>query len=298
MLNKKKLVILLAAVTFAALAYAAQRDSGAQSWNQPAVAGGSSEGEASALKGIQTRGDSSVSGLQESQTTPQQRALTVDRFHATKSCRGLLTAMMQMQSEIESCESQASQPDYYRSCKKSTLGFDQKIKTANGQIDAAGCSRDPQAVDRDYYGSVSQAAQSGDVDAQMCYVSGGFTLPPQDVDQYKSDAMHYIDMGFARGDWRVVQILTTPAESLVHGGSPMISLPIGNPYMVYRMNNLLLLGTNDDAYAAILKAGVYSSAVDLSDAQRKAGVQWAQQEYQRHFVNSPKLSVAPEPCTM
>lgn len=167
-------------------------------------------------------------------------------------------------------------------------------------------------IARKYYDATKNAAKDGDQAAQMCYVQSGFEsgyvyveekplYTDDDIADYKADSPRYISEAFMRGDWRVVQILTT---HFFEPSSGLIALidHIGEPETAYKMVRLLQLGADAD-YAKTLSytleglahPDLVPSAALPKDKISEAEA-WAQQMYSRHFSKSPKLTREPVPC--
>jgi hypothetical protein len=146
----------------------------------------------------------------------------------------------------------------------------------------------------------------------MCYVQSGFQsgyvyaneerlYTEQDVDDYKADSPKYISDALARGDWRVVQILST---HFFEPSSGLIGLidHIGEPETVYKMEKLLQLGAAA-GYAKTLGYTMEDLAnPDLAPDQalpERAIAEadaWAEEMHAQHFAKSPKLTQEPVLC--
>lgn len=227
-----------------------------------------------------------------------QQQIASQRFQDAKRCLESGVEMEQLNNRVKLCKSQPAGTADARACATVTQQFDAKIRANGGRVAQASCSADPQVVETQYRDAVTKAAIAGDVDAQLCYVQGWFPLAsPADVPTYKASASAYMNQAFARGDWRVVQLLITASETAGHGGAGlMINFPIvGTPFTVYREYRLLAHGATG-AYVTSVNAAAKDASAKLTAAQIANADTWAGQEYRRHFSKSPPLSAAPTPC--
>jgi hypothetical protein len=219
-----------------------------------------------------------------------------ENFRRSKQCVEVDSQIRRMKAQVKSCDAQVSQQDSYSLCRKATSGFAEKIE--NAQKEQSTCSTDPAVLEKNYKASVAEAARKGDFDAQICYINGGYTLEsPAEVEQYKRDAGHYMNSALARGDWRAVDLLATPTESVAQGNvGAMASLAnIGSPFTVYRANKLLELGATG-YYLSLLRTSAGNAAMRLAPDQITNANAWAKQEYNKYFLESKPLTSAPERC--
>src|SRR5262249_52694135 len=149
----------------------------------------------------------------------------------------------------------------YAQCMNGWMNATERLAAA--QADALGCESTPD-IERRYFEATQEAAKSGDVDAQLCYLQGYFgsadaayssTEPvfftAEDFAQYKKVAPGYVDAAFKRGDWRVVSLLN---RKHFHPGSGPVTLlaGIGERETQYKMTRLLRLGASG-SYARFLE---------------------------------------------
>lgn len=230
--------------------------------------------------------------------TSVQQQIASQQFRDAKRCLESGVEMEQLSNRVKLCKSQPAGTTEARTCAIAAQQFDAKIQANGGRAAQASCSADPQVIETQYREAVTKAATAGDVDAQLCYVQGWFPLAsPADISAYKANASTYMNKAYARGDWRVVQLLITASETAEHGGAGlMVNFPIvGTPFTVYREYRLLAHGATG-AYAASVNAAAKDVSAKLTAAQIANADAWAAQEYRRHFSKSPPLSAAPTPC--
>lgn len=219
-------------------------------------------------------------------------------FHQNKQCLETSLSAEHLRNALQVCREQPLGSAGRASCDQQTHGFDIKSQSLATQSANAGCSQDAETTHHKFSSSLVQAARAGDSDAQLCYFEWAGPLSGAgDVSLYKREASLYMQKALARGDWRMVQLLTMPPESVAHGGAGVMSNLdiIGKWFTVYRADRLLMLGASED-YKKALQMDARDASSHLTAAQINNANVWAAQEFQRHFTNSPKLSGAPVPC--
>jgi hypothetical protein len=219
------------------------------------------------------------------------------QFESALQCQTLSINIRQMQADNDICESQAGQAEAYSKCKAATEAA--RPRLTHDLQQQKSCSADPEVLGKQYKAAVTDAARAGDPNAQVCFVYGNFKLDDGEAPSYRKEASGYLAGAIARGDWRAVQLLSTPSESVAHGGAgAMATLPvIGAPFTVYRANKLLSLGASSKPYQAMLQSSADEAARSLTPAQIENADTWAHQTFERHFKDSPQLAAAPVPCT-
>lgn len=231
-------------------------------------------------------------------TSEFQRGMFSQLFHEAKRCMESGVEAEQLNNDVAICNSKAYGKADPIACANRTKQLNAKIQSMSTDANLAACSNDPQVLRTTYGDATVKAASAGDRDAQMCYIEGQWsTSSHSESTQYRGKAELYMRMAFARGDWRVVELLTIPSESVGHGGAGrMVNLPIiGSPFTVYRANRLLELGATGD-YLNLVKSEAQDAMASLNKKQIKNANTWAWHEFKRHFTNSPKLSSPPVPC--
>jgi hypothetical protein len=152
-----------------------------------------------------------------------------------------------------------------------------------------------------YFGAIRDRANSGDVNAQRCFIQGYFgisrelkmDLTQAEHDEYVPLAKKFIDSRLEQGDWSVVRWL---AKSKVDAGDFLLAsaYPIGieHPDTVYKLNRLLLYG-NKSAGETITKNDDPKRVVDflrqekrLTAEQLEEAEGWAKTMYDQHFNGS------------
>lgn len=215
----------------------------------------------------------------------------VEAFHQSWQCHAASNEIKNLQGQIAVCESLGSAMDDI--CRRNIKQALTQIQIETARL--AGCSTVPAVLEKTYFDSVVRAAELGNSDAQVCYIQGNFSveISRQQIEQYKDNAPNYIQLGLKRGDWRVVSLAATDTNQHISGFLALVSL--SDPYDIFRMNRLLRRGATGD-YAQLLDSMGQDSAVSLSKAQLDAAFAWSRQEYEKYFINSPKLTARPAPC--
>jgi hypothetical protein len=219
-------------------------------------------------------------------------------FQQGKRCLELSLASEGLRNKTQLCREQALGSQGRTTCEAQTKNADIRLSSLQAHAGTAGCGQDADQTQHDFAKALVQAARAGDVDAQMCYFQwAGPLSSPGSIGRYKREANLYMSKALQRGDWRMVQLLTTPSESVAHGGAgPMGNLDIvGSWFTVYRADRLLWLGATGD-YKQSLAQSAQSAAAYLKPEQIKNANTWAWQEFKRDFAHSPKLSAAPVAC--
>jgi hypothetical protein len=238
--------------------------------------------------------------------TPEEAGALFRRF---RHCYQDYLQSLYLNDAVNQCSTHPDDKGNFISCKEGMAGAQLKLNSVRDSMANCGEYAD---IARKYYGATKVAAKTGDQDAQMCYVQSGFQsgyvyaneeplYTEQDVADYEADSPKYISDALARGDWRVVQILSTHFFEPSSGLMGLID-HIGEPETVYKMEKLLQLGAAA-GYAKTLSYTIEGLAhPDLAPdqalpEQRIAEADaWAEQMYAQHFTRSPKLTREPVPC--
>lgn len=147
-----------------------------------------------------------------------------------------------------------------------------------------------------YYIALRDAALTGDVNAQKCFLAGYFNdrdagdgISDTQRKEYLSLARRFIQSAFERGDWALVHRL---AGTYVDNPGLLIHVyPYGteHPDTMYKMNYLLTLGSGDGAGSDAARNTV--SAIrrngGLSAQQIQAAEDWARETYSKYFARTP-----------
>ncbi|MFC5582775.1 hypothetical protein [Rhodanobacter terrae] len=239
-----------------------------------------------------------VVGSSQAGTSEFQRGVYSQLFYEAKRCLESGVEVERLNNDVTICNSKAYGKADPQECANRKKQLDAKIQLTGTQSNLVACSKDPQVLQARYGDATVEAASAGDKDAQICYVEGQWsTSSNKESALYRGKAELYMKQAFARGDWRVVQLLTIPSESVGHGGAGrLVNLPIiGSPFTVYRANRLLEFGATGQ-YLDLVKSQAQDAKASLSQAQIENANTWAWQEFKRHFTTSPKLSTQPIPC--
>ena len=230
---------------------------------------------------------------QERQADSVSAQAARDQFHNAKQCLELGLVVEATANTNQICKSLGSKSAQDERCSS------EKVTTRSNRIIGAqkkqvGCSADPVVLEKNFHKAVISAAQTGDVDAEVCYIGGWSPLGNNEKEAYIKNAQTYIRKGMARGDWRVVELMSrSPTDG---GAGIMVNLPnFGSHFTTYRFNRLLQLGSTGD-FEDVARVNAENERRFLTRAQIINGNEWAKEEYRRHFSLSPKLSAAPIPC--
>lgn len=229
---------------------------------------------------------------QTAQTESSEKQHAVAAFHRSLQCHVASNRIKSLQSQIAACDSLGNTMDDV--CRRNIKQAEADIRDETARL--AGCSTVPAIIEKAYFDSVSRAAELGNSDAQVCYVQGDFfsEIDRQQMEQYKDNALNYIQLGLERGDWRIVSLLATRNVDYI---GRLGELALDNPYDIFRMNRLLRHGATGD-YGHLLDLDAQDLAVRLSKAKLDSAIAWAEQEYKQYFLDSPALSLAPTVCTV
>jgi hypothetical protein len=230
--------------------------------------------------------------------TATEQSARSESFRHGKQCLELSLASEGLRNKTQICREQPLGSESRNVCESQTKDAEMRLGTMNTHAADAGCGQDTTTAQRGFAQALVQAARAGDVDAQMCYFEWASPLSsPESIERYKREATLYMRKAMERGDWRMVQLLTTPQESVAHGGAgPMGNLDVvGKWFTVYRADRLLWLGATGD-YKIFLARSARSAAATLTPDQIKNANTWAWQEFKRYFTKSAPLSAAPVAC--
>lgn len=166
-----------------------------------------------------------------------------------------------------------------------------------------GCD-DMKSALRKLYETTKSAARSGDIDAQMCYLTQragdrdtGFMLTDVEIAEYQLLAPQYLDAAFKRGDWRAVDLL---AFHVVDSPGLFVWLEQWkDPQREYKAHQLLLLGASTadpqdpDYWLPALRIPESTlSAQEIRDTHA-----WAREMYDTYFSSQPQFILEPRVCT-
>ncbi len=231
--------------------------------------------------------------------SPFEQHVYSQTFRDAKHCleRGLRTETLY--NRVVICKSKA----YNGNANPANCGAaEKKLESSTGPMGGPGetqvCSADPKVLRDNFGDAIVKAAETGDVDAQLCYIEGTWaTSSGTESAFYVRKAQRYMKRALDRGDWRILDLLAVTKEDIGSGeGGRMVNLPItGSPFTVYRATRLLEKGMTGK-YLDVLKMKASYAKADLSRPQIKNANAWVLQQYNLHFRNSPKLSSQPVAC--
>jgi hypothetical protein len=227
-------------------------------------------------------------------------------FRETQRCFFLAAriAVLKRMADCSPMNGRAGLELQYAACLNGVVDHQDQIRSARAAMATCG---DEKTLVRRYFDATKSAAKNGDVEAQLCYVSGQFTDPDgtthytdEDLAEYRATAPGYVDAALQRGDWHMVAVLS---RHFVDGFELSRLLDgIGEPETIYKMDALMRLGAVGD-YADTLNSSMQDIAhpdqkpeLGLSPAGVAAAEDWARSSYARSFSGSPPLTAAPARC--
>ncbi|MBS0485988.1 MAG: hypothetical protein JSS13_01475 [Proteobacteria bacterium] len=250
---------------------------------------------AQASRDIDNRGNS-MNKPSESARAAESNSSEIERasaaFHQSHECHVAWNTIKGLRAEIAACDSLGSAMD--DTCRRNIKRAEEQIQSQTARL--TNCSAVPAVLEKAYFDSVGRAAELGNADAQVCYVQGNFSIEisDQQMERYKDNARNFIQLGLERGDWRIVNLLAQ--DTNVHISGFLGSVSSRSPIDILRMNRLLRHGATG-GYAQFLDTNAKDLAIRLGNkAQVDSANSWAQEEYERHFHNSPILNSEPEDC--
>lgn len=301
---RKAMYAVLVVLMLTAFTYYFFRPSGDSPSELPATIGGRSS----------NAGPDPVGQRRESSVRKQGPPVSAERklspaFYIAKNCYLTLRRikMMQSASDCERLASKVGLEGAYAECLKNWDNTHPLIDSAQRSFANLSCG-DEHDLFAKYYNSTKKAAKSGNSDAQLCYLQSNFLdlddaphYTQADISEYETASPKYIEDAFSRGDWRVVQLLSSDHHGAITGLSLYIP-NIGTPDTIYKMTRLLRLGASGE-YAEQLDAKLDTIArpdgkenpelpqVKVTDADA-----WAQKTFSQYFASSPRLSEPPSTC--
>lgn len=221
-----------------------------------------------------------------------------EKFNHSKKCLQLALENEGLHNQLQLCREQLLGTAGRNSCEAKTKDSDVKMNSVKSQATGEACGLDSKENEQNFSSALVQAARAGNTDAQMCYFEWVSPLTSAAyIARYKREAGLYMKEALQRGDWRMVQLLTTSNETLAHGGAgPMGNMSIiGSWFTIYRAIRLLQKGAAPD-YKTALAPRAREAASHLTREQIQNANIWVAQEFRLHFSNSPTLSSDPIPC--
>jgi len=244
-----------------------------------------------ALFGATTQANASSTQEVSKDSVPKQ--VETYQFHSAKRCLEVAMRIESTENVNQICKSIKDKASQGERCSDAKMAM-RSNRILAAQKKQAGCSADPKVLEQNFHKSLVVAAQTGDPDAEVCYIDGWSPLVPTERDAYIKNSETFIKKGLTRGDWRVVELLSRAPED--EGVGIIINLPnMGSHFTTYRFNRLLQLGAVGN-YAGIARVGAENERRFLTKAQVINANEWATEEYRKYFSHSPKLTAAPVPC--
>jgi hypothetical protein len=230
-----------------------------------------------------------------------------DSFRELRQCVYASRELIIARSQAD-CSFYEGKPQYQQTLAECLNGW---MNTPNriAAAEAALKQCDEADMGTRYFEATKEAAQRGNVDAQLCYLQGDFFSPEgaqifndAEIEEYKKVAPRYVDAAVKRGDWRIVHLLNK--RNFHPGVGPVALLEgIGDRDTQYRMTKLLRLGASG-TYARLLDGQLHDMKhpdLNPSAALRpqviKEGDAWAQETFTNYFSGVTGLTQDPLVCS-
>lgn len=215
------------------------------------------------------------------------------QFAAIKTCVSRADKVRMLELKRQQCASISDAKATPAECQS----VPEESRAINAALSNSDCATDPFRLQEDLTRATASAARAGDADAQLCFIDGGyFPTEKSDIEAYGAEAASYVNARMAAGDWRVVETLATPPDSLSHRGESLAGkVNIGSPFTAYRATRLLQYGA-EGSYSQLLDLNAKTLRRSLTPAQVANADEWAKDEFKRHFSESGKLDKAPATC--
>jgi len=294
MRSHHKLILVLLAAGVVAVAYAANR----QPANVAQTVSDSKEFAASVKEDEISQASAPVQDAPLSQSankSPSAGSGMAEhaQFTATKACVSRADKVRILELKRQQCASATGANAAPAECRS----LPEESSAMNAALSKSDCATDPVRLQEDLTRATASAARAGDADAQLCFIDGGyFPTEKSDIEAYGAEAASYVKGRMAAGDWRMVQTLATPPDSLSHRGQSLAGqVNIGLPFTAYRATRLLQHGA-EGSYSQLLDLNAKTLSRSLTPAQVANADEWAKEEFKRHFSGSGKLDKAPATC--
>lgn len=137
--------------------------------------------------------------------------------------------------------------------------------------------------------AMKRAAELGDPDAEICYMSGhdlwtrGVLDHPEWIAEYKADALAIAEAAVEHGNQAAVFMLAAAYSAERFNWQPLEQLIEPDPVRSYRYRKLAALASADGGAA---DARLAADATALAPKDRASADAWAQEMYVRHFGES------------
>jgi hypothetical protein len=293
MRSHHKLILVLMAAGVVAVAYAANR----QSTDMTPMPSQSRDIAASVNQGGAPQASASVQEAPLSQSANKFRSAGEElaehaQFTATKACVSRADKVRILELKRQQCAATNA-----NAAPAECQSLPEESRALNAALSKSDCATDPVRLQEDLTRATASAARAGDADAQLCFVDGGyFPTEKSDIEAYGAEAASYVKARMAAGDWRMVQTLATPPNSISHRGQSLAGqVNIGLPFTAYRATRLLQYGA-EGSYSQLLDLNAKSLSRSLTPAQVANADEWAKEEFNRHFSGSGKLDKSPATC--
>ena len=252
----------------------------------------------SSAKNVPGTGTVNTSAQDKSNQTPSSiiDAITRNNFNLARLCYGKNIQANIIMNSLAICDRGKGKTPSACAAQAALRG--RKLDSYNKALDGAGCSKDPDISWSNLARTTDRASLRGNTDAQMCYVAGYVKVnTPIALATYKQRAVSYANAALQRGDWRIVELFSTPQRVIASGGAGAFAnfKGAGNPLTVYSANQLLMLGAKG-TYHEYVTSRSDDAARFLTPEQQKQGKSWAQKEFDAQFYKSPPLGARVTPC--
>lgn len=214
-------------------------------------------------------------------------------FHETAQCYDASNKLASTKAELNRC-AETIRPEFLDKCREQANELNESFRAAKEQ--SKPCSRlSPYDEISLRYHAARIAAKFGDVDAQMCLLEGDYDqrvmhLSDEEQAQYQIDVINYLNQAMERGDWRAPEAMTVSAKSRAYERSLQYLLTEGDGHTRYRNRHLMRFGALGE-YAEEL-----GPDSDFPGDYYADDDSWAKQQYEAHFLKSPRLHKNPTVC--
>jgi hypothetical protein len=230
---------------------------------------------------------------------PSKAEAPTAKFERVSACAGE-ASILEFHKRQTDCDWYANKQQFqkfYADCLNNVAGEQAAIEEISRKLISC---RPAELTPGGVFDATAAAALAGDQNAQICFVAAVFmedrragkTISEEDERVYKQLAPAFIESAFARGDWRIVALLSRRIVDEVNRLLASI-YDIGTPETLYKMNRLLQLGASERMATDV---GNSIAAISLSPAQQAAAEQWARDTYNARFASNPRLEAMPTVC--
>lgn len=302
-LSKGKVLAALAAaasVLLCVIFFVSLNSSSASKVNPPPSSEARSDSGSVAVGEGLTSSKEAVSGAVSAAPATTLVNSALNDFRNANRCVGAIRRIALAQYQVASCnESGDGVDDAYKAFCEKLKTRAQNTLLVNQEKLVSCTSLDPREAEQMNFEHTARAAELGNVEAQLCYVSADFELQRpwtgQEHTDYAERASRYIDAAFSRGDWRIVEILRAADQSNIQDKGLLFQVTSGDQLTIYKMNRLLRRGA-DGEYAVYLDTILEVPAFPYKEEDIAEADRWVASVFDKNFSSSPRLKSIPFAC--